>query len=138
MATTTDAALNAMSSEPVCDFMIGWLEETLANQDLPEATRTNRTAMLAQLRSKRARIKQLERENQRQRELLDRIADRAEGVELSEAEENHQELIRDEYALPISEIPSDAWLTVDEYLNARALQEVEDTEAVSDRLGGHC
>ena len=129
--TTFDHALNNMAPEQLRDFTIGWLEETLAKRKLSEATRAERTVVLAQLRAKRARIEQLKKENHQQKELLDRMADHAEGVELSEDEENDQGLIRDEYALPISEIPSDAWLTVDEYLNARALQEVEDTEAMN-------
>ena len=130
--TTFDHALNNMTPEQLCDFTIGWLEETLAKRKLSEATRAERTAVLAQLRAKRARIEQLKKENHQQKELLDRMADHAEGVELSEDEENDQGLIRDEYALPISEIPSDAWLTVDEYLNAHALEEVKNGEIVDD------
>ena len=128
--TTFDEALNTMTPEQLCDFTIGWLEETLANQDLSEANRAMRTAVLTQLRAKRARIHQLERESQQQKELLDRMADQAEGVEVSENEEEHFSMIREEFALPISEIPSDAWLTVDEYLNARAIEEVKSGEAV--------
>lgn len=129
--TTFDQAVNTMTAEQLIDFTIGWLEGTLANQELSDAKRAKRKAGLAQLRAKRARIERLEKECRRQNELLDRMAAQAEGVELSEDEKDHQGLIRNEYALPISEIPSDAWLTVDEYLNARALQEVEDTEAVN-------